>query len=75
MIFEEEYMYNWIHDDITWCGNECCNTSCERNLANRLNKEGLFSMALLKGTPACPLYKEESYPTDNKKNTRKVNGE
>ena len=57
-------MYEWIHDDITWCGNECSNTSCERNMVNRLSHEGFFSMALFKGTAACPLSKEERN-TDN----------
>ena len=51
-------LYEWFHDDITWCGNECSNTKCERNMANRLQNEGLFSMALFKGTKTCPLYKE-----------------
>lgn len=53
-----EELYKWFHDDITWCGNECSYTECERNLANRLSKEGLFSMAMLKDTEACPLYTE-----------------
>ena len=48
-------LLKWMHDDITWCGNECSNTSCERNIANRLSHEGLFSMALFKGTEVCPL--------------------
>ena len=51
-------LYEWFHDDITWCGNECSHTECERNIANRLSHEGLFSMALFKGTTTCPLYKE-----------------
>ena len=50
----------WIHDDITWCGNECSYTKCERNLANKLIKTGMFSMALFKGTETCPLYKENN---------------
>lgn len=52
-------LYEWFHDDITWCGDECSNTECERNLANRLQKTGLFSAALFKGTEICPLYKVE----------------
>lgn len=51
--------YSWIHDDITWCGNECSNTKCDRNLANRLTKGGYYSAAMFKNTPMCPLYKEE----------------
>ena len=52
-------LYEWIHDDITWCGNECFHTECERNLANKLSKEGLFSVALFKGTEMCPLHEDE----------------
>lgn len=48
-------LLKWFHDDITWCGNECSNTACERNMANRLSHEGLFSTALFKGTEVCPL--------------------
>lgn len=48
--------YKWFHDDITWCGNECSHLECERNIANRLEKTGLFSMALFKDTEVCPLY-------------------
>ena len=48
-------MYEWIRDDITWCGNECANTSCERNIINRLSHKGLFSMALFRDTETCPL--------------------
>ena len=50
-----ENLYEWFHDDITWCGNECFYTECERNLANRLSKTGIFSMALFKNTEICPL--------------------
>lgn len=48
-------LYDWIHDDITWCANECSNTHCERNLANRLTKGGMYSAAMFKGTETCPL--------------------
>ena len=48
-------LYEWLHDDITWCGNECSHTECERNLQNRLAKDGLFSMSMFKGTEMCPL--------------------
>ena len=51
---------SWIHDDITWCGNECSNFECERNLANKISKTEPFSMALFKDTETCPLYKEEN---------------
>lgn len=53
--------YEWIHDDITWCGNECHYLECERNIANRLSKEGLFSMAMFRNTETCPLYEREKY--------------
>ena len=52
-------LYEWLHDDITWCGNECSHTECERNIANRLSHEGLFSMAMFKDTETCPLYKKD----------------
>ena len=49
-------MYDWMYDDITWCGEtECENTSCRRHLNNRSQKEGMFSMSILKGTGLCPL--------------------
>ena len=48
-------IYEWINDDITWCGDECSNTSCERNLANRLTKGGMYSATTFKGTEMCPL--------------------
>ena len=49
----------WIHDDITWCMNECSHTECFRNMANRLTKGGYFSAAMFKGTETCPLTKKE----------------
>lgn len=60
----EEMLYSqafaeFIHDDITWCGNECSNTKCERNLANRLTKGGVYSAAMFKDTEMCPLTKEK----------------
>ena len=58
-------LYEWLHDDITWCGNECSHTECERNIVNRLSHEGLFSMAMFKGTPTCPLYKEGKWVKAN----------
>lgn len=53
-------MYEWIYDDITWCGNECFYTQCERNIANRLSKTGLYSAAMFKGTEMCPLFEKEN---------------
>ena len=52
-------LYEWFHDDITWCGNECYYTKCERNIANKLQREGLYSMALFKNTEMCPLFNEK----------------
>ena len=47
-------------DDITWCyDDECPHIECERNKANMLNKEGLHSYSMFKGTEACPLYRKE----------------
>ncbi len=59
-------LYEWFHDDITWCGNECSYTACERNLINKLSKEGPFSCSLFKDTETCPLYKEQK--DDNRNN-------
>ena len=59
-------LYEWFHDDITWCGNECSHIECERNMVNRLQKEGLFSMALLKNTEACPLWRKEDEHRESK---------
>ena len=50
---------DWLHDDITWCGNECSYTECERNIVNRLSHDGLFSMSMFKDTETCPLYKKD----------------
>ena len=57
-MLESNDLYEWIHDDITWCGNECYFTKCERNITNKLSKAGLYSVALFKGTEMCPLSKE-----------------
>lgn len=44
----------FIHDDITWCGEEKCPViSCRRNLVNKMSKTGPFSMAMFRGTPEC----------------------
>ena len=50
----------WIHDDITWCyDDECPHTDCERNIANRLTKGGMYSAAMFKGTDTCPHYRKD----------------
>ena len=47
---------NWIHDDITWCmETNCPMTSCYRNPVNMINKHGLHSYAVFKGTVECPI--------------------
>lgn len=52
-------LYEWFHDDITWCGNECSYIECERNIVNRLSHEGLFSMTMFKDTEICPLNRKD----------------
>ena len=56
----DDSIYAWMHDDITWCINECSYTKCERNLANKISKTGMFSAAMFKGTDTCPLTKERN---------------
>ena len=51
-------LIEWMRDDITWCGCECDNLECFRNLKNR-KANGLFSMSLLRDTDLCPLNKEK----------------
>lgn len=46
---------DWLYDDITWCGNECSNTKCFRNIIHKSEQTKYFSMALFKGTEICPL--------------------
>ena len=63
-------LMDMIHDDITWCGDfECTYTDCERNIANKRQKTGLFSAALFRGTENCPLQitrkKEKAMKTYN----------
>ena len=56
---KSESFFNWVHDDITWCGNECSNTKCYRNLVNRYSHDGMYSAAMFKGTEMCPLTWED----------------
>lgn len=53
----------WIHDDITWCGNECEHTECMRNLANKLTT-GYFSMSYFRNTDMCPLSDKQENSND-----------
>jgi hypothetical protein len=55
-----EEFYEWYHDDITWCGNDCHYTECERNKENMLHKEGIHSYALFKDTEMCPLKEKKN---------------
>lgn len=57
-MFSEDWFVEWIHDDITWCANECSNVECERNIINRLSKGGYYAAAYFKDTDTCPLKKE-----------------
>ena len=68
-------LYEWFFDDITWCGNECYYTECERNMANRLQKTGLFSMSMLKDTEMCPLTSKVSREAQNMGVAKEENNE
>ena len=57
-------MYDWIHDDTIWCGNECAHTDCERNQVNILDNTGWHSYVLFKGTEVCPYHKPEKEKKD-----------
>lgn len=47
---------SWIQDDITWCiENKCPMTECRRNPINIMDKTGLHSYAMFKGTSECPV--------------------
>ena len=54
----EGWFRKWVHDDITWCTEECSNTDCERNTVNRLSEDNIYAAALFKGTDICPLTRE-----------------
>lgn len=48
-------------DDITWCFEENCpHISCRRNRVNMIERTGLHSYAMFKGTEDCPYYKKEN---------------
>lgn len=52
-------MIAWIHDDITWCGEEHCPVvDCMRNQVNRIDKTGMYSMAMFRGTDVCPVSRD-----------------
>lgn len=50
-------LYDWIHDDITWCAdNDCPLMNCMRNPKNMANPVGYHSYALFRNTEECPIY-------------------
>ena len=54
-------LYEWFHDDITWCINdECPHTECERNIQNRLTKGGYYSAADFRSTEYCLIKQEDN---------------
>lgn len=43
-------------DDITWCAEENCPViSCRRNQVNMINRVGIHSYAMFRGTAECPI--------------------
>ena len=47
-----------IHDDITWCmESDCPMIDCMRNTINMMNRSGIHSYAMFKGTAECPVSK------------------
>ena len=52
-------LYNWMHDDITWCGSDCDNVSCFRHPSNMMIKDGIHSFSCFKETGECPVSKEQ----------------
>ena len=54
-------MSSLFHDDITWCAQPNCPiVSCRRNPVNMMERVGVHSYAMFKGTEECPV----SQPTD-----------
>lgn len=50
-------MLEFIHDDITWCLEDNCPfINCYRNTVNMMDRTGLHSYAIFKGTRECPLH-------------------
>ena len=46
-----------IHDDITWCiESECPIVDCMRNTVNMIDRTGVHSYAMFKGTGECPIH-------------------
>ena len=58
---ENKFMQMWFEDsDICWCADsiKCTNTKCFRHLANKNDKERIFTCGSLMGTEYCELVKE-----------------
>lgn len=54
MVTEMNKLADRLHDDITWCSNqECANHGCDRNLANKRIKNGIFSCSDFTNTDEC----------------------
>lgn len=54
-------MQMWFEEsDICWCADsiKCTNTKCFRHLANKNDKERIFTCGSLMGTEYCELTKE-----------------
>ena len=49
-------MFAMFHDDITWCIEDACPMiDCYRNTANMIDRTGVHSYAMFKGTSECPV--------------------
>ncbi len=49
----------FFHDDITWCAEKDCPViSCRRNPKNMMERIGVHSYAIFKGTDECPVSKK-----------------
>lgn len=49
-------LLEWMHDDITWClEKDCPMIECRRNSINIMDKTGLHSYAIFRGTSECPV--------------------
>lgn len=57
---------DFMHDDITFCSEDCENTACIRNQKN-IRVPGVHSYANFKGTELCPIRKERKLYNDTVK--------
>ncbi len=56
---------SWIHDDKTWCANECNYFDCSRNPVNMSNPIGIHSYANFENTDLCEKKSAEKYGENN----------